>query len=155
MKILIAGKNSYIGCHIGQYVLEQDPAAQVDYISVRDDRWKEMDFRGYDSVIFAAAIVHRKDITDPEVYRKVNTVLPFLVIRVIASAVSSCILFTFFILSDTDGVFMVSLVASITAKADTIDKILSNSSASYEKLLIIYSPHSLTKVLYRHYSLPF
>lgn len=77
MKILIAGKNSYIGCHIGQYVLEQDPAAQVDYISVRDDRWKEMDFRGYDSVVFAAAIVHRKDITDPEIYRKVNTVLPF------------------------------------------------------------------------------
>lgn len=77
MKLLIVGKTSYIGCHIGAYVLEQEPEAQVDYISVRDDGWKSMDLSGYDAVVFAAAIVHRKDITDYELYYAVNALLPF------------------------------------------------------------------------------
>ena len=77
MNILIAGKNSYIGRHVGQYILGQEPQAQVTYISVRDDSWKSMDLSGYDGVVFAAAIVHRKDITDPETYQRVNVELPF------------------------------------------------------------------------------
>lgn len=77
MHILIAGKNSYIGKNIGQYILEQDAAAQVTYISVRDEMWKNLDLSIYDGVVFAAAIVHRKDVTDPEIYHKVNTVLPY------------------------------------------------------------------------------
>lgn len=77
MNILIAGKISYVGCHVGQYILKQEPDAQVTYISVRDETWKQMDLSGYDAVVFAAAIVHRKDITAPEVYRRVNTELPF------------------------------------------------------------------------------
>lgn len=77
MNILIAGKNSYIGRHVGRYILEQEPDARVTYISVRDDSWKAMDLTEYDGVVFAAAIVHHKEITDPEVYHRVNTVLPF------------------------------------------------------------------------------
>ena len=77
MNILIVGKNSYIGKHIGQYILEQSPAAQVSYISVRDDGWKKTDLSCYDGVVFAAAIVHQKDITDPEIYHRINTLLPF------------------------------------------------------------------------------
>lgn len=77
MNILIAGKNSYIGRHVGQYILRQEPQARVTYISVRDDSWRSMDLSGYDGVVFAAAIVHRKDITDPAVYQRVNVELPF------------------------------------------------------------------------------
>lgn len=77
MKVLIAGKTSYIGCHIGQYILDREPEAQVDYISVRDDAWKAMDLSDFDAVVFAAAIVHRKDLTDPELYHRVNGRLPF------------------------------------------------------------------------------
>lgn len=77
MNILIAGKHSYIGCHVGQYILQQQPDAKVTYLSVRDDGWKNADLTGYDGVVFAAAIVHRKDIKDPEVYHRVNTVLPY------------------------------------------------------------------------------
>ena len=77
MNVLIVGKNSYIGRHIGQYLLNREPGARVTYLSVRDDGWKEMDLSGFDAVVFAAAIVHRKDITDPEVYHRVNAVLPF------------------------------------------------------------------------------
>lgn len=77
MNVLIAGKTSYIGCHIGRYIQKQEPDAKVTYLSVRDDGWKTMDLSGYDAVVFAAAIVHRKDITDPEIYHRVNAQLPF------------------------------------------------------------------------------
>ena len=77
MNILIAGKNSYIGRHVGEYILAHEPRAKVEYISVRDDSWRSMDLSTYDGVVFAAAIVHRKDITDPAVYHRVNAVLPF------------------------------------------------------------------------------
>lgn len=77
MNLLIVGKNSYIGRHIGQYMTLQDPQALVEYISVRDDGWKAMSLSKYDAVVFAAAIVHRKDITDPELYHRVNAQLPY------------------------------------------------------------------------------
>lgn len=77
MNILIAGKNSYIGTHIGKMLLETEPDAQVSYLSVRDESWKTMDLSDFDAVVFAAAIVHRKDITDPEVYHRVNALLPY------------------------------------------------------------------------------
>lgn len=77
MNVLIAGKNSYIGTHIGQMLLDTEPGARVTYLSVRDEGWKGMDLSGFDAVVFAAAIVHRKDITDPEVYHRVNALLPY------------------------------------------------------------------------------
>lgn len=76
MNVLIAGKNSYIGRHIGSFILEQEPDSRVEYISVRDDGWKNTDLTGFDAVVFAAAIVHRKDITDYGTYYRVNAVLP-------------------------------------------------------------------------------
>ena len=66
MKLLIAGKNSYIGKNIGEFVRNQEPDSEICAISVRDDGWKQMDLSRFDAVVFAAAIVHRKDITDAE-----------------------------------------------------------------------------------------
>lgn len=77
MNVLIAGKNSYIGTHIGKMLLETEPDARVTYLSVRDESWRAMDLSGFDAVVFAAAIVHRKDITDPEIYHRVNALLPY------------------------------------------------------------------------------
>ena len=77
MKLLIAGRNSYIGCHIGEFVCAQEPDSEVTYISVRNDDWKAMDLSGFDAVVFAAAIVHRKDITDESLYNRVNAQLPY------------------------------------------------------------------------------
>lgn len=74
MKVLIIGKNSYIGKHIGQYILNQGD--QVAYISVRDNRWKQEDFSTFDAVVFAAAIVHCKGLADAALYDQVNTQLP-------------------------------------------------------------------------------
>ena len=36
-----------------------------------------MDLSGFDAVVFAAAIVHRKDITDESLYNRVNAQLPY------------------------------------------------------------------------------
>lgn len=77
MKVLVAGKNSYIGCHIGEFVRAQEPDSDVQYISVRDDSWKNQDLSEFDAVVFAAAIVHRKDITDEALYYQVNAQLPY------------------------------------------------------------------------------
>lgn len=77
MKLLIAGKNSYIGCHIGEFVRGQEPDSDVRYISVRGDDWKTCDLSAFDAVVFAAAIVHRKDITDETLYHQVNAQLPY------------------------------------------------------------------------------
>lgn len=77
MKLLIAGKNSYIGCHIGEFVRGQEPDSVVRRISVRGDDWKTCDLSAFDAVVFAAAIVHRKDITDETLYHQVNAQLPY------------------------------------------------------------------------------
>ena len=77
MKLLIAGKNSYIGKNIGEFVRNQEPDSEICAISVRDDGWKQMDLFRFDAVVFAAAIVHRKDITDAELYHQVNACLPY------------------------------------------------------------------------------
>lgn len=77
MKILIVGKNSFIAQGAAAWFARKEPAPAVDLISVRDDSWKAMDLSGYDAVIFAAALVHRPDVTDWAVYEQINVQLPF------------------------------------------------------------------------------
>lgn len=58
LNILILGANSYIGKHLKGY-LEQHPADyRVTAISQRDDRWKELDFSVFDSVVDCVGIAH-------------------------------------------------------------------------------------------------
>ena len=76
MKILISGKDSYIGNHIADWLrLSIDETFVVDFLDVREPNWIDKDFLGYDTVIHVAGIVHRKDITDAAIYEKVNTIL--------------------------------------------------------------------------------
>lgn len=62
-KILITGKNSYLGRETDRY-LQRYNAGQgqecycVDRISLRDAAWKETDFSGYDTVCHMAGIAH-------------------------------------------------------------------------------------------------
>ena len=77
MKILISGKDSYIGNHIADWLrLSKDETFVVDFLDVREPNWIDKNFLGYDTVIHVAGIVHRKDITDAAIYEKVNTTLP-------------------------------------------------------------------------------
>lgn len=77
MKILISGKDSYIGDHIADWLLKSTiENFEVDFLDVRDANWENCDFHGYDAVVHVAGIVHRKDITDTSIYTRVNTELP-------------------------------------------------------------------------------
>ena len=58
-KVLITGKNSYIGQSFKSYVEANYPSEiQVDSISVRGDAWREYDFSSYDAVLHVAGKAH-------------------------------------------------------------------------------------------------
>lgn len=70
-KILVTGVNSYIGKSFQKWVSQYPDKYSVDAISVRDDRWKESSFIGYDVIFHTAAIVHVKE-NETDKYFKVN-----------------------------------------------------------------------------------
>ena len=74
MRILIIGKNSYIGNHVDEWLTRH--GHQVEQLNVLDDRWKEFDYSPYDTIIHVAAIVHRPRCHDWERYKRVNTDMP-------------------------------------------------------------------------------
>lgn len=72
-KILITGASSYIGASLEQYLSQWPEAYQADKISLRDDRWREAALEGYDAVVHAAGIAHRKETADNAAeYYKIN-----------------------------------------------------------------------------------
>lgn len=73
-KILIIGKNSYIGKNIRQWLGKYPDQYIVDAISVRDDRWKLYDFSKYDTVVNLVGIAHINNITPDmrELFYSVN-----------------------------------------------------------------------------------
>lgn len=78
MRILISGKDSYIGDHIADWLKSsKNNNFEVDVIDVRNPDWISFDFSSYDTIVHVAGIVHRKDITSAEIYEKVNTQLPY------------------------------------------------------------------------------
>lgn len=81
MKVLISGKDSYIGNHIEEWLLKPKNNFEVDFLDVRNPDWNKHNFDGYDAVIHVAGIVHRKDITDSKIYDAVNTQLPYSVAK--------------------------------------------------------------------------
>jgi UDP-glucose 4-epimerase len=95
MRILITGKNSYIG---GSFInfLKTIPDHQVDEISVRDDNWKTIPFKNYEVIIHLAALVHKNErkFTLKE-YEKVNVELTINIAKkAIAENVSKFIFFS-------------------------------------------------------------
>lgn len=74
MKILIIGKNSYIGNHIDEWLTKH--GHQVEQLDALSDEWKAFDYSLYDAIIHVAGIVHRPKCTDWELYKRVNTDMP-------------------------------------------------------------------------------
>ena len=69
MRILILGANSYIGKHLKGH-LEQYPADyRVTARSQRDDRWKELDFSVFDSVVDCVGVIPFKEVTELPVHK--------------------------------------------------------------------------------------
>ncbi|MBP3953160.1 NAD-dependent epimerase/dehydratase family protein [Bacillus suaedae] len=72
-KILITGKNSYVGKSLMSWLDNYHDGYSIDLISLRDDSWKEKDFSVYDVVFHVAGIAHVS--SDPKMeglYYKVN-----------------------------------------------------------------------------------
>lgn len=57
-KVLITGKNGYIGTEFSKWVEISNNDITVDSIDVRTDEWKKKIFSGYDTVLHLAGIAH-------------------------------------------------------------------------------------------------
>lgn len=57
-KILITGKESYIGTNVESWLLRTSGMYQVDTIDMKDDNWKTVSFSEYDVVFHVAGIAH-------------------------------------------------------------------------------------------------
>lgn len=79
-KILITGANSYVGISVERYLSRWPEKYSVDTVDMIGEGWREASFRGYDTVLHVAGIVHqRKTKNDPgqeALYHRVNTCLP-------------------------------------------------------------------------------
>ena len=75
-RILITGTGGYIGLHLKAYMAQWPEAYQVELLSLREDRWRQHSFQGFDAILHAAGIVHQpKSKDDPsqaELYDRVN-----------------------------------------------------------------------------------
>src|SRR5699024_5582973 len=72
-KVLITGVNSYVGNKFAEWMDNYPDEVDIDKVSLRDDKWKDMDLSVYDSILHVAGIAHVS--TDPkmeELYYKVN-----------------------------------------------------------------------------------
>ena len=78
MKIVITGKNSYIGNHIQKWLLDNsEDDCLVEQVDVENEEWTHYDFSGTDAIIHVAGIVHKPKLKDELVYTRVNVDLPF------------------------------------------------------------------------------
>ena len=72
-RVLITGKNSYIGTSLENWLMREPDQYKVDTVDMRDVSWKEKDFSQYDVVFHVAGIAHVS--SDPKMeglYYKVN-----------------------------------------------------------------------------------
>ena len=76
MKVVITGKNSYIGNHIEKWLIDKCDGISVCQLDVETDEWENYDFVGTDAVIHVAGIVHRPKLKDESLYERVNAELP-------------------------------------------------------------------------------
>lgn len=77
-KILITGENSYIGNQLAEWLDKKPDRYEVQKISVRDDKWKKIDFSTFDVVVHVAGIAHIKETKKNEIqYYAINRDLAF------------------------------------------------------------------------------
>ena len=73
-RILITGKNSYIGTSVETWLNQSPENFIIDTIDTRDNAWKKADFSKYDVVFHVAGIAHANAKEDQrDLYYKVNT----------------------------------------------------------------------------------
>lgn len=77
-RVLITGKNSYIGTSFKNYLEKYADDYYVEELDVKDDRWQEYDFSKYDVVYHVAGLAHSTpDESQKDLYYSVNTDLAY------------------------------------------------------------------------------
>lgn len=73
-RVLILGKNSYLGESLYKWLLKYPAMYEVNIVSTLDNAWKEADFAKYDTVVDYAGIAHINHITEDmrELFYTVN-----------------------------------------------------------------------------------
>lgn len=73
-RVLITGKDSYIGTSFINWVKEKHPGEfETEELDMVDGTWKEKDFSGYDAVFHVAGIAHQKETKEnAPLYYQVN-----------------------------------------------------------------------------------
>lgn len=72
-RILITGKNSYIGQRFAQFLLEQPEEYSVSFLSLQNRNWYQTDLSQYDVIVHTAGLVHRKETAEnAALYYEVN-----------------------------------------------------------------------------------
>lgn len=72
-RILITGKNSYVGNMTEKWLKQKEEDFIIDKISMRNDEWKKLDLGVYDSIIHVAGIAHNSsDKKLEDLYYSVN-----------------------------------------------------------------------------------
>lgn len=75
-KILITGKNSYIGNSVKNWLIKGNNNYFIDTLCVKNDDWKKVSFSEYDVIFHVAGISHISEkLIQKELYNRVNTVL--------------------------------------------------------------------------------
>jgi len=74
-KILITGKNSYVGNSFKKWVEKHyEDECCIDLISLKDEQWLESDFKNYDVILHVAGIAHTTAKKNMEnTYYQINT----------------------------------------------------------------------------------
>ena len=71
--ILILGKNGYIASALKKWLGKYKDLYQTDTLSVRDEKWKDVDFSRYDTVCCLIGLAHQKETQkNAEMYFEVN-----------------------------------------------------------------------------------
>ena len=77
-RVLITGKNSYIGTSLENWLMREPDKYKVDTVDMKDRSWKEKDFSSYYVVFHVAGIAHIKETSDNQnLYYKVNRDLAY------------------------------------------------------------------------------
>lgn len=72
-KILITGKNSYIGTSFKKWLEQNNNEYIIDEVETKNEEWKQVNFQNYDTILHVAGIAHVS--ADPkleDLYYKVN-----------------------------------------------------------------------------------
>lgn len=77
-KILITGKNSYVGTSLKKWLSKYPKSYLIDMISLKDNSWREENFSKYDVIYHVAGIAHIKETKEnAQLYYKINRDLAY------------------------------------------------------------------------------